>query len=192
MASHEQQPGGHNPEQQRKLEAIREASGKLKNVHEKELTKAEKSHGEKAQVEHLQSKVEKHAPLAQEIGHAEKESSQKHHPVIVNKQLKETAYTRTMTRVQKRLSAPSRVFSKIVHSKALDKPSEVVGNTVARPSGMLGGAVFAFIGTSLLLWITRSYGYEYNYLAVIILFVVGMSAGLLTEAGLKAYRSSRN
>jgi hypothetical protein len=192
MTSHEQQPTGNDPELQRKLEAISDASDKLRAVHEKELTKAERSHGEQAQVEQLQNKVEKHAPLAQELSHSEKESSHKNHPVLVNKQLKETAYTRTLTRVQKRLSMSSRLFSKVVHSKALDKPSEVVGSTVARPSGMLGGALVAFIGSSLLLWITRSYGYEYNYLAVILLFVIGMGAGLLAEAGLKSYRKSKH
>ncbi len=191
MASHEHQPNGHNPEQQRKLEAIRDASDKLKNVHEKELTKAEKDHGDAQQVEQLRQTAEKHAPLSQELSRTEKENTHQQHPVYVNKQLKETAYSRTLTRVQKRLSAPSRVFSKVVHSKALDKPSEVVGNTVARPSSMLGGALLAFVGTSILLWVTRRYGYEYNYLAVILLFIGGMAAGLLAEAAIKSFKRSR-
>lgn len=191
MASHEQQPAGINPEQQRKLEAIRDAADKLNNAHEKELTKAEKDHGGAQQVEQLRQTAEKHAPLSQELSHTEKENSHTTHPVYVNKHLKETAYSRTLTRVQKRLSAPNRVFSKVVHSKALDKPSEVIGNTVARPSSMLGGAIIAFLGTSILLWVTRRYGYEYNYLAVILLFAGGMVIGLLVEAGLRARKSSR-
>lgn len=191
MATHEQQPTGINPEQQRKLEAIRDASDKLHTIHEKELTQAEKNHGDATQLEQLRQTAEKHASLAQERSQTEKESSPLQHPVYVNKQLKETAYSRTLTRVQKRLSVPSRVFSKAIHSKVLDKPSEVVGNTVARPSSMLGGAILAFLGTSVLLWITRRYGYEYNYLAVILLFAGGMILGLIAEASLKAIRKSR-
>ena len=196
MSTHEKQPHGSNPEQQRKLEAIRDASDKLKSIHEKELTKAEKSHGEKAQVEKLTASAEKltasaekHAAHKHEAAvHVEREQPKSHHPVYVNKHLKDTAYTRALTRAQKRLSTPGRVFSKVVHNDVVDRASEVVGNTVARPSGMLGGALFAFIGTSALLWVTRHFGYDYNYLAVILLFVFGMATGLLLESLLSVYR----
>jgi hypothetical protein len=46
---------------------------------------------------------------------------------------------------------------------------------------MMGGAIFAFIGTSILLWATKHYGYEYNYLLIILLFVGGAIIGLLGE-----------
>jgi hypothetical protein len=188
----EQQPAGSNPEQQRKLEAIKDAADKLRNVHEKELTTAEKSHGDKEQVEQLRSSAEKHAPLASELSNTEKNHAPKAHPMLINKQLKDMAYSRALTRVQKRLSAPGRVFSKLVHSAALDRPSEAIGKTVARPSGMLGGAFSALIGTSILLWVTRHYGYEYNYLAVILLFVCGMAFGLAAEGIFKAIKRSRS
>lgn len=187
----EKQPNSASAEQQRKLEAIRDSADTLHSVHEKELTSAEKKHGDAKQVEQIRSSVEKHTIRGHELSNTEKAHAPSQHPVLVNKQLKDTAYNRALTRVQKRLSAPSRVFSKAVHSKALDRPSEAIGKTVARPSGMLGGAIFALIGTSLLLWITRRYGYEYNYLAVILLFVGGMAVGLGAEAVLKTFRRSR-
>jgi hypothetical protein len=148
--------------------------------HEKELTHAEKSHGKKEHVEHLTKKVEQQAISREKIAHTEKEQP-KQHPVIANKQLKDMAFIRAMTRVRKKLPAPSRAFSKIAHNSAVDRISETTGKTIARPSGLIAGSFIAFVGTSALLWITRYYGYEYNYLVALLLFAGGMMLGLLGE-----------
>lgn len=144
------------------------------NTHEREHT----AHGESIDI--ITKKVESHAKSHKETApHAVHEK--KHHPVLVNKNLKDIAYSRTMTRVRKKLSAPSRAFSAFTHSPLIDKPSEFASKTVARPSGMLGGALFALGGTLLLLWTVNTYGYEYNYLGVVALFVGGALFGLVAE-----------
>jgi cation transport ATPase len=160
----------------------------LKNKYERELTKAEKEHGSNEELEKIREKIEHQAPLKQEKSHTEKENPAHSHPVIINKQLKDMAFSRSMTRTRKKLSRSSRAFSKVIHNSTIDKSSEFVGKTVARPSGMLTGAFLAFIGTSALLWITRHYGYTYNYLVVIILFVGGMLLGLGLEGLYKTLR----
>lgn len=160
----------------------------LKNKYERELTKAEKEHGSNEELEKIREKIEHQAPLKQEKSHSEKENHAHSHPVIINKQLKDMAFSRSMTRTRKKLSRSSRAFSKVIHNSTIDKSSEFVGKTVARPSGMLTGAFLAFIGTSALLWITRHYGYTYNYLVVIILFVGGMLLGLGLEGLYKTLR----
>ncbi len=148
---------------------------------EKEAIKHEKSkEAQDETVEKIRSSVETKAKSSQEYSQT-KEKAKQHHPVLVNKQLKDMAYSRAMVRTRKHLSAPSRAFSKVVHSKVMDKPSEAIGKTVARPSGMVGGALLAFVGTSILLWVTKRYGYEYNYLAVMLLFGIGMVVGLGLE-----------
>jgi hypothetical protein len=156
----------------------------LHNKHERELTEAEKraeeEHGSEQQLDAIRQTVEKQAPLAVEHPHKENEHA-KQHPVIVNKHLKDMAFSRSMTRTRKKLSPPSRAFSKIVHTSVVDKSSEFVGKTVARPSSMLAGAFIAFVGTSILLWATRYYGYTYNYLLVILLFVGGAIIGVAGE-----------
>jgi cation transport ATPase len=163
-------------------------SDALKNKHERELTKAEKEHGSNEDLEKIREKIEHQAPLKNERSHSEKEHSSHSHPVIINKQLKDMAFSRSMTRTRKKLSRSSRAFSKVIHNSTIDKSSEFVGKTVARPSGMLTGAFLAFIGTSALLWITRHYGYTYNYLMVVILFVGGMLLGLGLEGLYKTLR----
>jgi len=136
-------------------------------------------------VEDITKKIEAHAVSGKEMSSRNTETEQTHHPVMVNKQLKDMSYSRAMTRVRKHLPAPSRALSKIVHSPLLDKPSELASKTVARPSSMLGGGLFAMIGTALLLWTVNKHGYEYNYLAVAVLFLGGAIAGLAAEGTIR-------
>lgn len=161
----------------------------LQEKHERELTQSEKEHGSNEHLEAIRNKVEQQEPLKHEVTHNEKEQHA-NHPVLVNKQLKNMAFSRSMTRTRKKLSAPSRVFSKIVHNDMVDKSSEFIGKTIARPSSMLAGAFTAFVGTSALLWITRYYGYEYNYLLVILLFIGGALAGVAVEGLLRLVRKN--
>lgn len=146
-------------------------------------TSAEKSHGS---VEDISKKVEQHAVSGEQ--RPSHESEQHDQPVAVNHQLKSMSYDRAMTRVRKHLSAPSRAFSKVLHSPLVDKPSELASKTIARPSGMLGGGLVAMVGTLLLFWIVNRYGYEYNYLLIGVFFVSGMTLGLLAEGALKLLR----
>jgi hypothetical protein len=160
----------------------------LKKKHEYEKNTSEKEHGSNEELQKIREKIELKAPAEVRKSYTEKEHQSHSHPVIINKQLKDMAFSRSMTRTRKKLSRSSRAFSKIIHVPAIDKSSEFVGKTIARPSGMLTGAFLAFIGTSALLWITRYYGYTYNYLMVIMLFVGGMILGLGLEALYKLVR----
>lgn len=152
--------------------------------HERELSQAEKEHGTENHTEQIKNTVEQHAKSSEELStHHEQpvHEAHKEHPAHSYKHLKDVAYSRTMTRTRKQLSKPSQTFSKVIHNKVVDQTSELVGKTIARPSSMFSGAFFAFIGTSLLLWITRYYGYEYNYLVASMMFVIGAVVGVAIE-----------
>jgi len=162
-----------------------------RKIHEKKISTADKKHGSTENLEAIRNTVEKQTPAVKhEISHSGSESTN-HHPVLVNKHLKETAFTRSLTRTRKKLSAPSKAFSKVIHVPVIDKSSEFIGRTVARPTSMLWGAMFAFIGTSGLLWVTKYYGYEYNYLLVVMLFVGGAILGTLAEFTWHSLRRSK-
>ncbi len=184
----EKQPLHEHSELLKPIESSPEISQQLDS---RELSSHEKNHGSKEQVEAIAKMAEKHAIAGKEVSAGENEHTNNQHPAMIGKHLKDMAFSRALTRARKKLSTPSRVFSRFVHLAPIDKASEVLGKTVARPSGMLGGAIIAFLGTSALLWITRHYGYEYNYLLVIILFAMGMAVGLLGEVLLKAFRKSK-
>lgn len=183
----------HQPkhEQGEQLKHTEHSTENLKAHHEKELTTAEKQHGNQEHLNQLAKTVEQAAVSGKEMGNTENEQ-RGNHPVLVNAHLKAMAFSRAMTRTRKKLSAPSRAFSKVAHISAVDKPSEFIGKTVARPAGMMWGAIFAFVGTSALLWITRRYGYEYNYLVVILLFVGGAIFGTALEGLFYVIRGKKN
>lgn len=173
------------------LEATTQHEGAPKD-HE-ELTSAEIDHGRNEQIEAHRSKVEQHAIAGNETSHyaAENEQPKNTHPLIASLQLKTAAWSRQMTRTRKRLNPLDRVASKVIHSPIVDKPSEFIGKTIARPQGMLWGSVVAFIGTSALLWITNHYGYEFNYLLVVLLFLGGSILGTAIEAIQYIIRSNK-
>ena len=133
-------------------------------------------------------RVEQQAISGKERSFAEKQKPKQNHPILINNHLKSVGFDRALTRARKKLSPPARMFSKAIHNPLVEQPSEFIGKTIARPSSMFWGALFSFIGTSALLWITRHYGYEYNYLLVILLFVGGGFVGILFEFGWRALK----
>ncbi|HSX46783.1 MAG TPA: hypothetical protein VLF87_02225 [Patescibacteria group bacterium] len=102
-------------------------------------------------------------------------------PIGLQHDLKATAYRRTLKSVQKKLPAPVRSFSKVVHSNMVDKASVIGAQTIARPSGILGGSLFALLGSGVLFYYSRHYGFRYNYLLAFILFIGGYALGSALE-----------
>lgn len=99
----------------------------------------------------------------------------------VQHSMKANAYERTLSRAQQKLSAPARSFSRIVHSPVVDKFSEIGASTVARPSGLLGGSICAFVGSVILLYYSKHYGFKYNYMFLFLLFALGFIVGAVIE-----------
>ncbi len=164
-------------------ESVQDTNEALKNPAksvEKELTQTEKQHGTENHIDTLSKSVEKQAISGKETAKGE-HSPVNHHPVLINKQLKDMAFSRALTRARKKLPLPDRAFSRVIHNPVIDRSSDFVGKTIARPTPLLSGAFLAFIGSTALLWISRHYGYRYNYLVTLILFFGGAIIGLFAE-----------
>lgn len=99
----------------------------------------------------------------------------------INKRELDATYKRTMQHVQSELSAPSRVFSKFIHIKAIEKTSDALSTTVARPNAVLAGAIAAFIVTLALYLLAKSYGYRLSGFETIGGFTFGWILGLLFD-----------
>lgn len=99
----------------------------------------------------------------------------------INKELKDMMRTRTLTRIRKELSAPNKTLSKVIHSKPVEKASVIGEKTIARPIGLLGGALIALIGSVATLYMAKHYGFEYNLLLFFILFAGGYLAFTIVE-----------
>jgi hypothetical protein len=110
-------------------------------------------------------------------------------PVLgLQRELKSAAYQKTLLKVQTKLNPAERSLSKVIHQPFIESASDIGSKSVARPSGILGGGVVALIGSGLLLYMAKHYGFEYNYFVFIALFLAGFFVGLGIELLVKAVR----
>jgi hypothetical protein len=95
--------------------------------------------------------------------------------------LKKDSYKSLLKQTQSRLPKASRQFSKIVHQKNIEAISNVGAQTIARPSGLLGGGIGALVGSITLLYTSKHYGFRYNYAFFLVTFLAGFLVGLVVE-----------
>ncbi|MES2971886.1 MAG: hypothetical protein V4702_06215 [Patescibacteria group bacterium] len=144
---------------------------------------------EKARHEKSHENLEKIAELARAeaqeshtVAPKEEESTRQNDNWIgAQSSLKSTAYKRTLEKTQQKLPKTARAFSRIVHNDTIEKISAVSAQTVARPSGILGGSIVAFLGSVFVLYFSKQYGFRYNYTMLFILFVGGFMLGATLE-----------
>ena len=74
-----------------------------------------------------------------------------------------------------------RTFSKVIHNPVVEKTSEVVGSTVARPNAILSGSVGAFILVLGVFLIARHYGYQLSGAETIVAFAIGWVVGIVYD-----------
>lgn len=134
---------------------------------------------ERARTEALESAVAVEAGGKERVGSGER--SAPHHRQPVNKKQKEASFKRQMKEVQAELPPSSRAFSKVIHNKAVEKTSEVLGSTIARPNAILAGAMAAFFLTLAVYVIAKNIGYQLSGFETIAAFAVGWVIGLLYD-----------
>lgn len=132
-------------------------------------------------IESLAQSAETQAISGKELNVGDKQGENSSQTFGVHKQLKNDAYKRTIRKVQSQLPLPERVASRIIHQPVIDSVSTAAGKTVARPSGFFFGSLFALLGSSAFLYMTKHYGFRYNYAVLFMLFVGGFALGLIFE-----------
>lgn len=174
----------HNGEQNISLSEAREHHERLNKHHEHA---AESHKSTKHEAEQAREQVEQHAISGAESHRPHSEQRQHHH--VVNKEAKTLSFDTTMHHVRQSMSKPERVFSKLIHRPGVEKTSEVVGKTIARPSGIIGATIAAFVGILLLYGVAKFVGFELSGSEVPLLLLIGFALGLLGEWVFKAVRS---
>jgi hypothetical protein len=127
----------------------------------------------------------------EELQNAERAARLPTAPLTINPELKANALNNELRHIRRQLPKPERALSKVIHQPVVRAVSEGASKTVTRPSGLLGGGIVAFIGTSSYVYFTHHIGVTYNYLLFVLFFVGGFILGLLLEFGLWA-RTSRH
>ena len=144
---------------------------------------AEKARQEKSaeNLTKIQELAQAEAKAAQKITAEEQPQGELDTTAGTTQSLKAKAFERTLSKTQQKLSKPARTFSKLVHSPFIDKVSSVSSQTVARPSGFLSGSICAFLGSSIVYYYAKHYGFRYNYLLLILFFIAGYLLGVVLE-----------
>lgn len=185
MSSPEQQPSS-TPEALKPNEAAAERLDELAKkiesgaeIGQENLESTEKQ-AERARVEALESAVSVEKGGAEKKGKA-KEGTAPRRRGAISKQEKKASYKRHMQQVQSQMSAPQRAFSKVIHAPVVEKTSEFVGGTIARPNAVLSGAVAAFILVLGVYLIARHFGYVLSGFETIGAFIIGWVIGIVYD-----------
>jgi len=156
--------------------------------HEKIQTAHPEKVGEKNQesVEAMSSRAAEYAKSREkDLVHTRQEqestSKERRKDGIVSKKERAVNYKRTMTHVQQELPLVNRTFSKIIHNKVVERTSDALGSTIARPNAILAGSFTAFVFTLGIFLLARYYGYPLSGTETIAAFVLGWMAGLLFD-----------
>lgn len=152
---------------------------------ERAAEKSKVENGEKSETEARKEALKE--ALSVERGSAEKKGKEasstatKRRHGVVSKKEREASYKQHMKQLQAELPPVQRAFSKVIHSPVVEKTSEAIGNTVARPNAILSGAFVAFILVLGVYLVSKYYGYTLSGFESIGAFIAGWILGLLYD-----------
>lgn len=168
-----------NPEIKKDHEALKEAGARRHEQLRENLERAgEISHEnvENTLHEALEKATSKEKLIERHETKRERSPAEKRNSF--SKAEKAASYNAIMNEAQQQMSAPSRVFSKVIHNKVVERISEVAGNTVARPDAILSGAVLAFAMTLGVYLVAKNLGYPLSGFETIGAFTLGWILGI--------------
>lgn len=183
MAGYENTPAGPekrlSPEEQEHL--VRESNERLREQHESNVEHApERNSPEtvKHEVEKAYEATEKKRAATEKIADSKDKRPKRQ---SINRSTKDANFRRIMSDIQPQLNPASRVFSKFIHTRAVEATSDTLAKTIARPNAILSGAVFAFILTLAVYLIGRYFGYPLSGFESIGAFILGWVVGILYD-----------
>jgi len=159
-------------EQAEKLKARLERSGELSPEQRAEAI-------DKARSEAQEALMNREAGGAERKTTPSASSSRK--KAAITKSEKAASFTKTMSRLQSEMTPGERTISKLIHAPAVERVSEVVGATVARPNALLAGSVSAFVLVLGLYIFARTIGFRLSGFEAIGAFIIGWLFGLLFD-----------
>lgn len=99
----------------------------------------------------------------------------------INKKELRKSYKGTLRQIQHEMPAHSRLFSKVIHNQFIEKTSDILGSTIARPNSMLYGSLFAFLLTLLVYLLAKNMGYVLSGSETILAFLIGWLFGVIVD-----------
>lgn len=93
----------------------------------------------------------------------------------------EKAFTSILDDTTRHMPLYQRVLSGVIHNKYLYNISELLGNTIARPTPLLVGSIISFALSISVYLLSKSFGYSMSGMEPIIGFSAGWTIGILYD-----------
>lgn len=167
-----------SPEQ---LESYLKAEASVERAAEKSKVESGEKSEKEARHEALKEAVSVERGSAEKKGKEAASSPAKRRHGVVSKKERNASYKHHMKQLQSELKPTQRAFSKFIHNPVVEKTSDAVGNTVARPNAVLSGALVAFVLVLAVYVISKFYGYTLSGFETIGAFIVGWILGILYD-----------
>ena len=167
-----------SPEQ---LESYLRAEDAVERAAEKSRVESGEKSESEARVEALKEAISVERGSAEKKGKESASSPAKRRHGVVSKREQSVSYKRHMKQLHTELKPTQRAFSKIIHNPIIEKTSEIIGGTIARPNAILSGAMVAFFLVLGVYVVSKYYGYTLSGFESIGAFVVGWVIGLLYD-----------
>ncbi len=164
-----------SPEQ---LEKHAEIGASLEKAAEKSVESGEKTEA-RARTEALEKAISVEAGSAEKKGKVASKTPTRHG--VVSKKVRKESYEKHLATLQAELPPAQRAFSKVIHNPIVEKTSEVVGSSIARPNAILAGAVVAFFAVLAVYLTAKHFGYALSGFETIGAFIIGWVLGILYD-----------
>jgi hypothetical protein len=174
-----------SPEQQLSPEALEAAGHERRETLRDSLDKAETKHSSKKEssenLEKIQREAIEKAESLKDIHSSTETSPAKKRIPLFTKHQRDISFNRQMDHVHEHMSGSERQFSKFIHNKSVEKVSDGLGATIARPNALLAGSITAFISVTIVYVVAKHYGYQLSGFETIGAFILGWILGLIYD-----------
>lgn len=172
------------PNSSEKLASVEshEAAKQLEKAAEHLRQRAEQEAVSRETVEQEKQAVRTEAQKEAISGRERSNGSERHQQAQVHRSVKQQTYRATMRRVEAKLPAYQRTFSRFVNNANVDKISNVTARTVARPSGVLGSGVVAVVVMIAVTYYAHTLGFTVSSSVFVVALLIGWIIGLMCEA----------
>lgn len=176
MSTPEQQP---TSEQSVEYTSAAERSEQLERSEAKTPEKTQEN--TEAKAERARNDAEKAAEREKAPSAERKPKSSRRKASPNTKETQQAQFNKVMEDARAELTPQSRAFSRFIHARGIERTSEVIGATVARPNAILAGAVAAFVLTLIVYVVARIAGYQLSGFETIGAFIVGWVLGVVYD-----------
>lgn len=176
-------PERHNDSGELKTGAVEaaaaERTAELRKQHE--TIKSRELEQSSEHIERARTEAHAEALFGKEQSSEHKRTGRSEEPRHSSGRSRAESYKQTMQSVKQQLNQQERTFSDFIHNPAVEKASDLISTTVARPTSILTGSILAFSAVVGLYAYASYAGFTLSGFETIGAFLIGWLAGLLID-----------